>query len=212
MILLRSNQTREERERDHPRKTEPWAPGHKRSAASVVNIIRVSIHVKRLTLTCHTRWHSETTWRPTPPGQCPCLASQPTPTSSSGPWTNMRRSCSFWWQPCDQITHSFKDLKNLYREISSRESMRERFASDAVFASVNRQAIAEEGETAFLIEKTDQQSFLTLMAGVIATGPVQWIWKYFQLMGSYFRSYLHSPPDSEANKYLLCLYQRIAYN
>ena len=53
--------------------------------------------------------------------------------------------------------------------------MRERFASDAVFASVNRQAIAEEGETAFLIEKTDQQSLLTVMAGVIATGPVQWI-------------------------------------
>ena len=53
--------------------------------------------------------------------------------------------------------------------------MRERLDSDAIFASVNRQAIAEEGETAFLIEKTDQQSFLTLMAGVIATGPVQWI-------------------------------------
>ena len=71
--------------------------------------------------------------------------------------------------------HSFQDLKTLYREISSRESMRERLGSDAIFASVNRQAIAEEGETAFLIEKTDQQSFLTLMAGVIATGPVQWI-------------------------------------
>ena len=68
-----------------------------------------------------------------------------------------------------------KDLKNLYREISRRENTRKRLGSDAIFASVDRQAIAEEGETAFLIEKTDQQSFLTLMAGVIATGSVQLI-------------------------------------
>ena len=69
-------------------------------------------------------------------------------------------------------TVNFKDLKDLYREISSRESMRKRLGSDAIFASLDRQALQEEGETAFLIEKTDQQSFLTLMAGVIATGPV----------------------------------------
>jgi len=48
--------------------------------------------------------------------------------------------------------------------------MRKRLGSDAIFASLDRQALQEEGETAFLIEKTDQQSFLTLMAGVIATG------------------------------------------
>ena len=56
--------------------------------------------------------------------------------------------------------------------------MRQRLGSDATFASIKRQAISGEGgagETAFLIEKTDQQSFLTLMAGVIATGPVQLI-------------------------------------
>ena len=71
-------------------------------------------------------------------------------------------------------TVNFKDLKDLYREISSRENMRKRLGTDAIFASLDRQALQEEGETAFLIEKTDQQSFLTLMAGVIATGPVQY--------------------------------------
>ena len=102
-----------------------------------------------------------------------------------------------------------KDLKNLYREISRRENTRKRFGSDAMFASLDRQAIAEEGETAFLIEKTDQQSFLTLMAGVIATGSVQLIRKYFQFLCPNSRSDLHSPPYFKANKYLLC--KRIAH-
>ena len=62
---------------------------------------------------------------------------------------------------------SLKDLKTLYKEISSRSR------PDAMFASQKRQDLAEPGETAFLIEKTDQQSFLTLMAGTIATGSVQ---------------------------------------
>ena len=42
-----------------------------------------------------------------------------------------------------------------------------------VYSRLSRQGLQEDGgETAFLIEKTNQQSFVTLLAGTILTGSV----------------------------------------
>ena len=66
----------------------------------------------------------------------------------------------------DFAANSLQDLRSLYMRLHAADTLH----NNAALQFSDKMDLLQNEETAFLIEKSNQQSFLTLMAGTILTG------------------------------------------